>query len=113
MEPIEALNYFVTQAVKRTGAQSEPALFRELRLSENYLYKWRQMLRDGNDGPTFRTILPLLEAAGVFSSGELGAEDLRRQAETARQEADRLEAQARELEGQQKPRRQRRAATGE
>ena len=104
VEPLEALNALVARALDRTGARSEPALFRGLMLSEGYLYKWREMMREGRDGPTLRTLLPLLEAAGVFSSGldEVAALEA---------EIGRLEALTRELAAQKKPQRRRRAAT--
>src|SRR5450759_2743677 len=107
MEPLEALNLLVARAVERTGARSEPAMFRSIRLPENYLYAWRSMLgAGGGAGPVFKTLLPLLEAAGVFATGTDAADDLRRQANAAREETDRLEAQARDLEAPQKQQRQ-------
>jgi len=105
MEPPDALNILVDRAVERTGAKSKPALFRDLRMSSDYLYKWREMLRQGRDGPSFRNILPLLEAAGVFASGSSAAADLA-------DEIDRLKALTGALEAQQTPQQQRREATG-
>ncbi len=100
MEPLDALNELVALALRKTGAKSEPALFRSLMISENYLYAWRKMLAKGDQGPAFSNIVPLLEAAGVFARPT--PEDLSRQAAELEAEAERLRSQAAALTRQQK-----------
>ena len=78
MDPLEAFEWLVTRAHERTSVGADSRLSRHLGLAQdNYIATWRLSLKDPrNQGPSFVTILPLLEAAGVFAN-ELGeVEDL-------------------------------------
>jgi hypothetical protein len=75
--PQEAFEVLLVRAHERTGIKADSRLSRHLGLAQdNYIATWRLMLRDPkNQGPSFVTLLPLLEAAGVFSDEQDAARD--------------------------------------
>ncbi|MCK9628472.1 MAG: hypothetical protein M0R37_07760 [Bacteroidales bacterium] len=77
MEPAKAFELLIARAKERTGIRVETRLARHLDLAqENYISEWRGRLRDDDSqGPSFKNIVPLLEAAGVFSDEQDAARD--------------------------------------
>jgi hypothetical protein len=100
VEPTKAFELLVARAHKRTGITADSRLSRHLGLAQdNYIATWRLSLRDSrNQGPSFVTLLPLLEAAGVFSEQDAAREE----ATMVRERAAASEAEAKTTERDQR-----------
>jgi len=116
VDSLEAMDDLIARAKARLGVSTNQRLSIALgAYDSNMVGKWRGKLkgdRSRKGGPTFEAVLPLLEAAGVFSKAGGEAAALLQKDEALAVEIDRLDARARELEAQRKPRRQGREATG-
>jgi hypothetical protein len=98
METSQALELLIARAKKRTGETKDSHLARSLGLAQdNYISMWRAQIRDGRQGPAFVNIVPLLEAAGVFSEQDAAREE----AATVRERAAASEAEAKTTERDQ------------
>ncbi len=105
MESAEAFEKLVERARERTGITADGKLSRYLNYpSDNYISGWRGAIRGGGQGPAFVNIVPLLEAAGVFSGEQDAARD---DAAAVRKRAAEEEAKTSERDLRHNGRRQR------
>lgn len=95
METSQALELLVARAKKRTGVDKDSHLARKLGLAQdNYISMWRSQIRRGGQGPAFVNVVPLLEAAGVFTEQDAARDDaatVRRKAAASGEEAKTIE----------------------